>query len=81
MTETRAEKAQRLVDEGAVNIYWDTEICVGARVKANHGSHDTYLYRSGLFWCSCHWGLYHNYSYNLCAHALAVKLAVSLGSP
>jgi len=76
MTETRAEKAQRLVDEGRVNIYHRVCRYAEARVDTENGRYSTITFSSGHFFCTCKWGAMHSYTADLCAHALAVKLAV-----
>ncbi len=75
MTETRAEKAQRLVDEGRVTIGQKTSSFTQAVVQGKDGRYRTTIYVNGTFWCTCKWGDFHNYTDDLCAHALAVKLA------
>lgn len=76
MTKTRAEKAQRLVDEGRVSIINHQIESTFAWVRGDHSRHTTMIYASGSFTCTCDWGENHNYSDDLCVHALAVKLAV-----
>ncbi len=76
MTETRAEKAQRLVDEGKVHIAHTTFHSTTALVQGKHGPYTTIIYADGHFFCTCDWGAHHSYTDDLCAHALAVKLAV-----
>jgi len=75
MTETRAEKAQRLVNEGCVRIWERTEYVIRAYVKDNSW-HLTILYPQHHYFCECSIGKAHLDSTDLCAHALAVKLAV-----
>lgn len=76
MTETRAEKAQRLVDHGAIEIIRSVHLFTEAFVRGDHSPHATIIYRNGHFYCSCDWGQHNSYTDDLCAHALAVKLAV-----
>ena len=76
MTETRAE-AQRLVDEGRVTNIISWTLSIEAQVRGEHGLHRTILYHGGHFYCSCAHGAFHSYTDDLCAHALAVKLAVA----
>jgi len=76
MTETRAEKAQRLVDEGRVRITLSVPAYSLADVKGDHGTHKVSITSRVIYFCTCEWGLYHSYTDDLCAHALAVKLAV-----
>lgn len=76
MTETRAEKAQRLVDEGRVSIDLTTKYGVCAHVTGDSGTYGTITHPTGLFFCTCSWGQVHSYTDDLCAHALAVKLAI-----
>ncbi len=76
MTETRLQKAQRLVDEGAVHILRTNPHFTQAVVLGEHGHYDTNIYACGHFFCNCLWGQHHSYTDDLCAHALAVKLAM-----
>lgn len=76
MTETRAEKAQRLVNEGKVESIIHSDLCTNALVKRDKTHYVTTIYANGTFWCTCKWGDVHSYTDDLCAHALAVKLAV-----
>lgn len=76
MTETRAEKAQRLVDEGRVEIVHALKGVTEAFVQPAGHRYDTIVFDTGHFFCTCSWGAYHSYTPALCAHALAVKLAV-----
>ena len=75
MTETREQEAQRLVDHGAIEILRTTLLFTEAFVRGDHGPHATITYRNNRFYCTCEWGQAHNYTDDLCAHALAVKLA------
>jgi len=81
MPETRAEKAQRLVDEGQVHILFDSAAYTQASTPGKHGLHTTVVYSNGKFWCTCDWGLYHAHTDDLCAHALAVRIAVERMNP
>jgi len=76
MPETRAEKAQRLVDEGRVNIVARWPLGVEARVQGEHSLYIVDVSKTGTFFCTCDWGLYRNYTNDLCAHALAVQLLI-----
>lgn len=76
MTETRAEKAQRLVDEGRVKITCDTAHYKCGRVRSNQHTYFVIIYVNSHFNCTCRWGDDHSQINDLCAHALAVKLAV-----
>ena len=76
MTETRAEKAQRLVDEGRVIVILQPDYGTYAIVMGDSRRHVTHAYADGRFFCSCPWGNIHSWSDDLCAHALAAKLAV-----
>ena len=76
MKETRAEKAQRLVDKGRVTILSVQPHHTLATVRDKHQSYQTILFASGRFWCMCGWGSYHSDTAALCAHALALRLAV-----
>jgi len=73
---TRAEEAQRLVDEGKVYVVFVGLYVTEGRVQGENARYTTALHTSGTFFCTCDWGQHHNYTHNLCAHALAVKLAV-----
>jgi len=81
MTETRAEKAQRLVDEDRVAIFDIGPIHVSAMVKGDNGLYKTIVYASGNFFCACPWGHFKSGPVIPCAHALAVKLAALKESP
>ena len=76
MTETRAEKAQRLVDEVAVSIVMRWYHAIEAEVWEGQDLYCTMIYDNGLYSCDCGWMQYHAAPTDLCAHALAVKLAV-----
>ncbi len=76
MKETRAEKAQRLVDEGGVVIERVFPQYTQALVQGDHARYVLSTYANGTFFCTCEWGTVHSYTDDLCAHALAVKLAV-----
>lgn len=76
MKETRAEKAQRLVDEGWVESILQADYSTGALVRREKTHHVVTVYANGTFFCTCEWGAIHSYTDDLCAHALAVKLAV-----
>ena len=76
MTETRAEKAQRLVNEGKVHIRKNWSVLIEAEVRGDHALHHTELYPNGHYFCMCDWGQYHSYTDDLCAHALAVRLTL-----
>jgi len=75
MTQTRAEEARRLVDEGRVVITEHNSMHTIANIASGFHNYATILFRSGHFYCDCGWGLFHGYTDDLCAHALAVKLA------
>ena len=77
MTETRAEKAQRLVDEGGVEIWARTDDGIGAYVTDQDGEcRHTVLRHYGYYKCGCAKGYRLPNADDLCAHALAAKLAV-----
>ncbi|GAH47508.1 unnamed protein product [marine sediment metagenome] len=76
MKETRAEKAQRLVDEGRVVIAFNDKHSLGGTVRSGEARYQVFTYPNGHFFCTCKWGAVHSYTDDLCAHALAVKLAV-----
>ncbi len=76
MTETRLEKAQRLEDEGRVCAIMRRHNYIEARILRDGGFYRTVIYDSGCFFCTCDWGQHHSYTDDLCAHALAVKLAM-----
>jgi len=73
---TKAEKAQRLVDEGRVKILSVQPFHALAIVTDDHHAYETIFFAGGHFWCECEWGQVHSNTGDLCAHALAVKLAV-----
>ena len=75
MTETRAE-AQRLVDEGRVEISSISQFSTEAKVQGDAHRYHTILYKYGSFFCTCTWGSCHSHTRDLCAHAEAIKLAV-----
>ena len=81
MSETRQEKARRLVDEGAVVICQHNSMFTMAHVTGDHRNYATFLFSSGHFYCECEWGAFHSHTDDLCAHALAVKLAVERRNP
>ncbi len=76
MTETRAEKAKRLVDEGQVILIPPDPFQAKGFVESSRGLYNVVLYPNGHYACDCAWGQYHSHTDDLCAHALAVKLAV-----
>ncbi|MBA7474255.1 hypothetical protein ES707_09603 [subsurface metagenome] len=76
MTETRPEKAQRLVDEEQVEIVETDSFATSAFVQGDNGLYAVLLFASGRFNCICKWGTIHWNTDDLCAHALAVKLAM-----
>jgi len=75
MTETRAEKAQRLVDEGRVGHVYAGLLRTTSSVQGDLAFYHVILFDSGHYFCDCDWGRFHSYTDDLCAHALAVKLA------
>ena len=81
MTETREQKAQRLVDEGRVQIIGQSWYGTYAIVEGDIAHHTIKLSRDGRFYCSCAWGRTHSYTADLCAHALAVKLSAERDIP
>ena len=81
MTETREQKAQRLVDEGHVTILSIQPFHALAVVTGDHHTYETIFFASGHFWCECEWGQVHSNTDDLCVHALAVKLAVESDIP
>ena len=78
MNETRAEKAQRLVDEGGVHIMSQGDVYIEARVGRNEQgrAYHTFLYPNGHYSCNCTWARIHGPVHDLCAHAVAVRLVV-----
>lgn len=76
MTETRAAKAQRLVDEGQVTIASQDNFSVGALVASKGARYQVFVYPNGHYFCDCFWGQLHAGTTDLCAHALAVRLVV-----
>ena len=77
MTETRAEKAQRLVDEGRVEVWGRTDCGIGAYITDQDDERYTVLCHYGYYKCGCAKGYRLPNADDLCAHALAVKLAVA----
>ena len=73
---TKTEKAQRLVDEGRVEIWGRTEYAVRAFVSDGPSKMLTVFYPYGHYYCECAGPIIHFDTDDLCAHALAVKLAV-----
>jgi len=76
MIELRDEEEQRLVGEGRVKILSVQPFHALAVVTGDHHIYETIFFASGRFWCECEWGQDHSNTDDLCAHALAVKLAV-----
>jgi len=79
--ETRAEKAQRLVDEGGVRYKRSTPFHTLGGVQGDHDFYDVIYYAGGHYFCTCPWGAQHSHTDDLCAHALAVKLAAERNEP
>ena len=76
MIETRADEAQRLVDEGRVSIIFSNPMSTFADVLDGPSNHTTQVWPNGHYWCDCPWGNTYPHTDDLCAHALAVKMAV-----
>ncbi len=76
MSETRQEKAQRLVDQGRVELGHIEHNVVSGLVSSKGARYQVFVFVNGHFFCDCFWGRLHSYTDDLCAHALAVKLAV-----
>lgn len=74
---TKAEKAQRLMDEGGVEIAHTTFHSTLALVQGERGPYTTTIYADGHYFCTCDWGAYHSYTDDLCVHALALRLVVA----
>ena len=74
MTETREQKAQRLVDDKRILVRSRSMLAVDASIEGDGGIHHTIYLKSGAFFCDCHWGLYHGNTREYCAHALALKM-------
>ena len=74
---TRAEKAQRLVDEGQVETWGEAGYEIRAYITDGPNTHFVTLYPEGEYSCDCRGVHFHCYIDDLCAHALAVKLAVA----
>jgi len=72
--ETRAEKAQRLVDGEHVHLTGRGTFFQNAQVYSGWNIYFLTLYTNGHFHCTCNYGSYHSHTDDLCAHALAVKL-------
>jgi len=81
MTETRAEKAQRLVDERRVTILHHSSLVTQAYVRGDHLTYETFIRPSGWFFCTCPWGATHGAGHNRCAHALAVQIVAEGRDP
>ncbi len=79
MTETRVKKAQRLVDEERITILWRNGRDAEGTVREKEGYYHTIVFNSGHFLCTCPWGTDHSFTDNLCAHALAIQLAMEKG--
>lgn len=73
---TVTEKAQRLVDDDGVWIIYQDSCVIEGRGFKDGGLYHIFVYANGTFYCSCDWGKKHAYTTDLCAHALAIKLAV-----
>jgi len=76
MTESRLEKAQRLVDGNAVTPLLTTPCFTAAMVQGDHASYICTLFTFGTYSCDCEWGQGYSYTDNLCSHALAVQMAI-----
>ena len=76
MTETRAEVAQRLVDEGRVFVHNLPTKNKYAQVQDDGRVHTVAIYPDGYFRCGCCNAFALPTTPDLCAHALAVQLAV-----
>lgn len=73
---TRAEEAQRLVDEGRVTITRTDSLITRALVRGKLVTYTTNIYPISHFSCTCDWGMFHSHTDDLCAHALALRLIV-----
>ena len=73
---TKAEEAQRLVDERVVDVSDFGPPNVIAKVLGDRGLYGIILWGNGRYHCSCPWRCLHPLADEWCAHALAVKLAV-----
>jgi len=71
-TETREQKAQRLIDTGCVKLLHTSRAFPSARIQGDHGSYFTILFPDGTFDCECRWGEYNHHTSDLCSHALAL---------
>jgi len=76
MTETREQKAQRLVDQGCIELSCHSSLYTEASVRGDHSLYNTCVLANGYFYCDCEWSRYHSHTDDLCVHALAVKLTV-----
>jgi len=76
MTETRAEKAQRLVDEGRVRMTRHGRFFENAEVDCGRHTYLVTLYSNAPYVCTCGWGIFRPYNRDLCVHAGAIKLAM-----
>ena len=79
--ETREQKAQRLLDNHQVDVTFTNPYCVQGRVVGDHDQYDTIVYPSGLFYCTCPWGHYHNATHDRCSHAIALELQTERITP
>jgi len=76
MTETRMEKAQRLVDEGRIQLKYH-DFGVEAHISEKNAHYDTVLYSDGSCWCGCPKSLSRGvHTDDFCVHVLAVQLAM-----
>jgi len=76
MTQTTAEKAQLLADTGCVVIMSRNEIFTLADVHSGDQVYYTFYHADNSFSCTCKHGQFHNYTTDLCSHALALKLVL-----
>jgi len=76
MTQTTAEKAQLLADTHCVVIIDRKPTLTLANVHSGDRMYYCFYHSDGTFSCACTWGTYHNYTTDLCAHALALKLVL-----
>lgn len=78
-TETREQKAKRLIKTDCVSELVDFGTFASALVQGDHGLYNTIIWDNGQFACECEWGKYNNHTRNRCSHALAVALATEGG--
>lgn len=77
---TKAEEAQRLVDERRVQMTRHGHFFDDARVEYGLHTYLITLYSNAPYYCTCGWGLFRTTDDGLCIHAEAVKLMIERNS-